>query len=202
MARVLIADRHPLFADGLASLLEREGHSIVGQFTSATELIDRVEALRPDAIIIDKLLPPGGAIEFLSHAEKSGLNVPVIVCADTVSEDELKYLQTIAHCIIGKRNNPQSYVACIRKALAGNRCCTITSSSSGIQSILAHLSPKEQEIAKYVQQGKRNSEIADRTSITEGTVKVHLSRIYKKLDIKSRIQLVLLLQSQSENATM
>jgi two-component system nitrate/nitrite response regulator NarL len=198
MANILIADHHPLFPAGLESLLQGEGHAIVASLSALDGLPEKMEALEPDALIIDQHLLPSGTAEFFRHIEQQMPTSRVILSVDTLDSDELAEVQSIVDCVVGRRNAPQSYIECVRQVLGGIRCCSIEpAGSDAIRSAMASLSPRERDVAQYIRQGKRNAEIAKLVHLTEGTVKVHISRIFKKLKVSSRVQCALLLQDRS-----
>jgi DNA-binding NarL/FixJ family response regulator len=196
VTKVVIADGQPLFRVGLASVLEKEGHDIVGQAGSVSEAVAMIDALQPDVVVVDKRLG-GGGFAVLTHIKQQAEAPLVIFNADSMTAQEIESARSSnAICIIEKSNDPQAYLDCLNDILAGNSCCragavSVPSGSSDI----SFLSSREIEVAQLVGQAKRNDEIAAQLDITVGTVKVHLSRIFKKLKMNSRVELSLYMQS-------
>lgn len=197
MTKLVIADGQPLFRVGLASVLEKEGHDIVGQAGSVSEAVAMIDALHPTVVVVDKKLGGGGGFAVLTHIKQQAEAPLVIFNADSMTAQEIESARSFnAVCIIEKSNDPQAYLDCLNDILAGNSCCRAgaVSTPSG-SSDISFLSSREIEVAQLVGQAKRNDEIAAQLDITVGTVKVHLSRIFKKLKMNSRVELSLYMQS-------
>lgn len=195
MAKLVIADCHPVFRVGLASLLENEGHQIVGQTGSASEALAMIDTLRPDVVIVDKKLEGNGGFAVLANIRQQVETPLIIFNADSVTAQEIKIARSFnAACIIEKNNAPQAYLDCLNDVLAGRNCRCTGETSNPSKSDIAMLSDREIEIAHLVARAKRNDEIAAQLNITVGTVKVHLSRIFKKLGMNSRVKLSLYMQ--------
>jgi two-component system nitrate/nitrite response regulator NarP len=206
VADLLIADDHPIFLSGLRSFLEAHGHTIVAQTTSAAETIMSLRTVKPDVVMVDVHMTGGGGMDVLKHVREAGIEVPVIFLTVGIDgEDISEALRLGVNGMVLKNNEPQSLIECIAAMLRGEDWF-----EDGIIDVLiAHqqrpeppksaaagkiqsLSAREREIAELVSQGARNREIATQFGITEGTVKVHLHRIFRKLDIASRGELMLL----------
>ena len=206
MADLLIADDHPIFLSGLKSFLEAHGHNVVGQTSSANETIMALRAVKPDVVMVDVHMTGGGGIEVLKYVREAGLEVPVVFLTVGIDgEDISEALRLGVNGLVLKNNEPQSLLECIEAVKRGEDWFE----DAVIDVLIAHqqrpepersaaagkiqsLSAREREIAERVSQGARNREIAKQFGITEGTVKVHLHRIYRKLGIASRGELMLL----------
>lgn len=210
MADLLIADDHPIFLSGLRSFLEAHGHTIVAQTNSAADTIMSLRSIKPDVVMVDVHMTGGGGMEVLKHVREAGIEVPVIFLTVGIDgEDISEALRLGVNGMVLKNNEPQSLLECLEAMLRGEDWFedgiidvliahqqrpepAKTLSGGKIQS----LSAREREIAELVAQGARNREIAKQFGITEGTVKVHLHRIFRKLDIQSRGELMLLALGQ------
>jgi len=206
MADLLIADDHPIFLSGLKSFLEAHGHNVIAHTSSAGETIMMLRTLKPDVVMVDVHMTGGGGLEVLKHIREIGLAVPVIFLTVGIDgEDINEALRLGVNGLVLKNNEPQSLLECIQAMLRGEDWFE----DAIIDVLIAHqqrpeppkstgagniqsLSAREREIAERVSQGARNREIATEFGITEGTVKVHLHRIYRKLGIASRGELMLL----------
>lgn len=211
MADLLIADDHPIFLSGLRSFLEAHGHTIVAQTNSAADTIMSLRSIKPDVVMVDVHMTGGGGMEVLKHVREAGIEVPVIFLTVGIDgEDISEALRLGVNGMVLKNNEPQSLLECLEAMLRGEDWFedgiidvliahqqrpepAKTLSGGKIQS----LSAREREIAELVAQGARNREIAKQFGITEGTVKVHLHRIFRKLDIGSRGELMLLALGQA-----
>jgi DNA-binding NarL/FixJ family response regulator len=210
VADLLIADDHPIFLSGLRSFLEAHGHTIVAQTTSAADTIMSLRSIKPDVVMVDVHMTGGGGLEVLKHVREAGIDVPVIFLTVGIDgQDVAEALRLGVNGMVLKNNEPQSLLECIEAMLRGEDWFE----DAIIDELIAHqqrpepaktlsggkiqsLSAREREIAELVSQGARNREIAKQFGITEGTVKVHLHRIFRKLDIGSRGELMLLALGQ------
>ena len=206
MADLLIADDHPIFLQGLKAFLEAHGHNVIAHTNSAGDTIATLRSLKPDLIMVDVHMTGGGGIEVLKYVRETGLDVPVIFLTVGIDgEDISEALRLGVNGLVLKNNEPQSLLECINAMLRGEDWFE----DAVIDVLIAHqqrpepakgggvgkiqsLSAREREIAERVSHGARNREIAKEFGITEGTVKVHLHRIYRKLGIASRGELMLL----------
>jgi two-component system nitrate/nitrite response regulator NarP len=206
MADLLIADDHPIFLSGLKSFLEAHGHNVIAHTSSAGETIMMLRTLKPDVVMVDVHMTGGGGLEVLKHVREIGLAVPVIFLTVGIDgEDINEALRLGVNGLVLKNNEPQSLLECIDAMVRGEDWFE----DAVIDVLIAHqqrpepakslgagkiqsLSAREREITERVAQGARNREIATEFGITEGTVKVHLHRIYRKLGIASRGELMLM----------
>lgn len=211
MADLLIADDHPIFLQGLKSFLEAHGHNVIAHTSSAGETIMTLRSLRPDVVMVDVHMTDGGGLEVLKHVREAGVPVRVIFLTVGIDGDDIQEaLRLGVNGMVLKNNEPQSLLECIDAMMRGEDWFE----DAVIDVLIAHqqrpepaktigarkiqsLSAREQEIAERVSQGARNREIANEFGITEGTVKVHLHRIYRKLGIASRGELMLLSMGRS-----
>jgi two-component system nitrate/nitrite response regulator NarP len=206
MADLLIADDHPIFLSGLKSFLEAHGHNVIAHTSSAGETIMMLRTLKPDVVMVDVHMTGGGGLEVLKHVREIGLAVPVIFLTVGIDgEDINEALRLGVNGLVLKNNEPQSLLECIDAMVRGEDWFE----DAVIDVLIAHqqrpepakslgagkiqsLSAREREITERVAQGARTREIATEFGITEGTVKVHLHRIYRKLGIASRGELMLM----------
>ena len=130
----------------------------------------------------------------------------MVLLAAALEEDEiLDALRLGVRGVVLKELAPQLLVECVRKVHAGEQWLEKQLSSRVLETLLRReaggrvgssvLTPREIEIVRMVASGLRNRELARRLGVTEGTVKIHLHNIYKKLKVQSRVELVLHAQS-------
>ena len=206
MADLLIADDHPIFLQGLKSFLEAHGHNVIAHTNSANETIAALGTALPDVVMVDVHMTGGGGMEVLRHVREADIKVPMVFLTVGIEgEDISEALRLGVNGMVLKNNEPQSLLQCIEAISRGDDWFEYAI----IDQLIAHqqrqdrgsgpnpvkiqsLSAREREIVERVAQGSRNREIANEFGITEGTVKVHLHRIFRKLDISSRGELMLL----------
>jgi len=202
MANLLISDCSPLFTMGLAHLLRDDGHLIMGQGRSAAELIAQLSDASPDFIILDTRLPANGALSVLKHIEDHHVTTPVMLIAHDLGDAMIERFRALGTaCIVGHNRPTQIYLECLHSMMNRSKCCAPNPpKKTPLESCASLLSGREMQLAEMVLHGKRNEEIARLTGITTGTVKVHLARIYRKLNISSRVELIILLQQAEGTA--
>jgi two-component system NarL family response regulator len=191
--RIVIADDHALFRQGLKSLLTLQpGMSVVGEVENASEIAPTVTRTQCDILLLDLRMDRSSIADIEGLARR----VPVLVV--TASErpaDAVAALRAGARGVVFKRFAIDSLMEAIRAVTAGHVWVP-----PSVQSQLAAqmskpvpetLTSREQEIVRHVALGARNAEVAARLSITEVTVKAHLNRIFQKLEVRDRVELAL-----------
>ncbi len=204
--RVVIADDHALFRDGIRSLLEAHGIEVAGEARNGREAIEQTRRLRPDVVLMDLNMPEltGLAATRLISAEQSDVKVVIL----TASEDDADLFEAIKSGAQGylfknlasdeffrlldgvARGEPALTSSLARKLLGefarpaapGGR-----TEADGTQA----LTEREREVLDLLVQGvTSNRELADRLVVSENTVKYHLRNILDKLHVQNRTQVV------------
>jgi DNA-binding NarL/FixJ family response regulator len=153
-----------------------------------------MEAHQPDAVFLEPQLA-GGVDPLIKRMRASGVEARILMIVDSASDDEIARLKRMGiACIVGMRKEPKTYTACLWTVLSGDICCAPDPARLPAPSSIKNLSRRESQIAQLVAEGKRNQEIADITSTKVGTIKVQVSRIFKKLNVSSRVELILAIQ--------
>jgi DNA-binding NarL/FixJ family response regulator len=209
--RILIVDDHALFRVGISTLLERESDfEVVGEADDARSAVDRALETSPDIILMDLSLPPPGGIETTQRIKRELPSTGIIVLA--VSEDEDALFDAIkagAAAFILKDVGPDDLVTIIRRVVTGeylinDKVFSKPAVASRVLKefrelavygqeaapIFAPLSPREVEILDNIAQGMTNKQVAYALSISEQTVKNHMSSILRKLSVNDRTQAV------------
>ena len=207
MAQIAIADDHPIFLDGMAQFLSSHGHDVIFCARSVDEAIARLQARKPDLLILDVSMKDGGGLAILSAIRNSGSTVPVIFMTVHIRpEQTLEAIKLGVDGVVLKDSDPNELLTCIGQVLNGNKSISpfvmeqalvhsISAPASDSSNALSALTDREMEIAGLIRAGLRNREIAARCGLTEGTVKVHLHSIFQKLGIKSRSELIIMMMS-------
>lgn len=202
--KVLIADDHLMFREGLTRILSRKkGISIVGQASSGEEAIELFEDLLPDLVILDITMPGINGIETSQKILHEHPDTKIIIV--TASEDEDDMIEAL-------KAGAQGYVlkGASAKDLA-NAIHTIYKGGTYIDSEMANfllldltqthqpndvdeLSDREQQITHLVGKGFTNKEIGEQLHLSENTIKHYMSVILQKLHVRSRVEVALLVQ--------
>jgi DNA-binding NarL/FixJ family response regulator len=200
--RVLLADDHPIVLGGLAQLLSLEPDiTVVGRCTNGNEAFAAIGRERPQVVIADLTMPGRSGIELLRELRAMRSPVRLILLTARIEHEQvLEALNLGVAGIVLKESAPLQILDCVRRVAAGEQWIDQVISSrtldgilrrqSGAAKVAAVLTAREIEVVRMAAGGLRNKEIADRLSITEGTVKAHLRSIFEKLDIDSRMKLI------------
>ena len=202
--RLVLADDHPIVLDGLEQLFSTEPDlEVVARATSAEGAVRALDEFRPDVLVLDLAMPGHDGIWVMEQAATRRLPTRIVLL--TAHLDEHKLLGAVRLNVAGvvlKEMAPRLLVECVRKVHAGEKWLEkqsvtramdrMVKRESEIQRLSRLLTPRELEIVRLAAEGLRNREIAERLTITEGTVKIHLHNIYEKLGVTGRPQLILL----------
>ena len=193
IVRVTIADDHAIVREGLRALFEITSDiALVGEVERADDLALTVTKTGCDVLLLDLQMDRWVMDDIPGLAQLT----KVVVLTGTDSEDDLlNALRLGARAIVKKTFAAEAIREAIRAVVSGavwmpaDLRDKLTAKSLAAQA--PGLSARESEIARYVAVGMRNAEVGRKLGITEGTVKVHLNNIFKKLQIRDRVGLTL-----------
>lgn len=200
--RIVLADDHALFREGLASLLRAWGHEVVGLASDGSEAIVAAARLRPDLVLMDVRMPVMSGLEATRVIGQRQPEVAIVML--TVSEDETDLFEAIkagARGYLFKSleaaqlrtmiDAAQRGEVAITPATAGRIIAEWAHPTRDVQNAPAgdRLTARELEVLQLVTAGLRNKEIAAKLGITENTAKYHLRNILEKLHAESRTEL-------------
>ena len=197
--RILIADDHAIFRDGLRRLLVTQGDFVVvAEAAGGKEAVSLTREHKPDIILLDLAMPGVPGIAALRELARDGLPVHTIVLTAKIHPLEAAHaLRLGARGIVLKASPPELLLKSIRSVCAGE--CWVGDEIlagwtryDGWPKNKSELTAREAEIISEIKAGKSNREIALELSISEETVKRHLSNIFEKLGVSSRLELALL----------
>ena len=202
--RILVADDHAIFRDGLRKLLEgAEEIQIIGEASNGVECTKMITKLKPDILLLDLRMPEKDGLGVLEEVNFDSTPTRVIVL--TAAEDDRDVVRAMrlgARGVVLKQSASDLLVKAIRKVFDGeiwldNRMTAEVidafkkSAESGSRRGKPLLSEREKEIVQLVAQGFRNREIGEKLFISEQTVKNHLHNIFDKLGVSDRLELAL-----------
>lgn len=199
--RIVIADDHPVVRRGLSQFFnEEEDLEIVAECDTGESALTAVKRYAPDVAIVDLRMPFVDGLAVLRRLKEEGRDVKVIMLAGNISDEEVvEAMRLGVKGIVLKEMAPKLLVQSVRKVAAGGVWIEKDAVSRAMERLLQRealresareaLTNREIEITQMVAEGMANREIADKLSISEGTVKTHLHTIYEKLGLKSRLQL-------------
>lgn len=191
--RVLCVDDHPLLRDGLAALINnRPGMMVVAQASTAQEAIAQFREHRPDVTLMDLRLPDKSGIEAIRAIRAEFPDARVIVLTTFEGDVEIqRALEAGARAYLLKSMPPKELIEVIEQVHAGKKRVP----SQVAARLAEHLSDealtaREIEVLAELAEGNRNRDIAEKLSITEETVKVHIKHIMDKLGASDRTEAV------------
>lgn len=205
---LVLADDHPLLLDGLESLFRLEGDfQVLARCGDGEAALRAVREHRPDILILDIRMPGMDGLAVLRALKKEKLPTRVVLLTVGLDEDDvLEAIRLGVRGVVLKEMAPQLLVQCLRKVHAGGEWLEKRSVSRALDKMLRReaaarevarlLTPREVEIVRMVARGLRNREIAEKLSISEGTVKIHLHHIYEKVHVDGRLALTLYAQEK------
>jgi len=204
VTRILVADDHAIFRDGLRKLLEgADDVEIVGEACNGVECTKMLAKLKPDILLLDLRMPEKDGLAVLEEVNFDTLGTRVIVL--TAAEDDRDVVRAMrlgARGVVLKQSASDLLLKSIRKVADGeiwldNRMTAEVidafkkSAEAGQRREKPLLSDREKEIVQLVAQGFRNREIGEKLFISEQTVKNHLHNIFDKLGVSDRLELAL-----------
>ena len=199
--RVLIIDDHALFRVGLKGLLEQRNIEVVGAAAHGAEGIELAAELKPDIILLDLRMPDMGGLEVLPILREKHPSTPVVMLTTSNEEKDLiKSLRSGAQGYLLKDMEPDELVGALRDIEKGKNVVAqdltdaLARMVQGETNIddnegpFASLTPREHEILCLLAEGQSNKLIARNLGISDGTVKLHVKAILRKLGIHSRVE--------------
>jgi NarL family two-component system response regulator LiaR len=200
--RVFIAEDHAIVRKGIRALLALEPDiEVVGEAANGREAVRGIESSRPDVVLMDLVMPEMDGIEAIQQVVARQPQARILVLTSFATDD--KVFPAIKAGALGyllKDSEPRDVVDAIRQVYRGESSLHPRIARKLMQE-LSHppdqpptpdpLTEREMEVLRLVAQGKSNREIADDLTVTEGTVRVHVSSILSKLHLASRTQAAL-----------
>lgn len=204
--RVVLVDDHPIVLQGLQHLFARHADfEVAACCPDAETALAAVRADRPDVLVLDLRMPGLSGLDLLRTLASEGTPCRTVLLTAAITEEQVVEAVNLgAAGLVLKESAPETLLECVRRVHQGEQWIDRETVSSAVRTVLDRrtakepaphtLTPREIEIVKMVAQGLRNRAIAERLSISEGTVKVHLHNIYEKFGVDGRLELLLAAQ--------
>ena len=204
--RVLLIDDHALVRKGIEELLQSRGVRVVASVGSGEEGVRRARELQTDLILLDVKMPGMNGIETLRALRAAGVAAPVVMLTMSREDADLSAaLRAGAQGYLLKDIEPEELVPALEAALQGNNVVArelvgtlarLVRGDAPPQAApappqaapFAELTPRELEILECIADGFSNKMIARELDITDGTVKLHVKAILRKLGMRSRVE--------------
>jgi len=203
---IYLIDDHALFRDGLISLLESRDISAKGS-SSAKEGITEIESSNFDIILLDLRMPESSGLEVLQDIKAAGIKTPVVMLTTSTDEYDLREcLKRGAQGYLLKDMDPEELVDALIEAQKGSIVVAkdmthilakvLRNELTDSESTFDSLTNREKEVACLVASGFSNKVIARELGISDGTVKLHVKSILKKLSLSSRVEVAVMVTEQ------
>ena len=203
--RILIADDHPLFRDGLRSLLTAQGHEVVGEAHNGHEAVELAQKLRPELVMMDVSMPELDGIGATRQitAEVPGVKVVILTASDQ-DETLFEAIKAGAQGYLQKNLEAEEFFALLDRVTRGEPGLTPLLARKLLQEFakpvaepkISHdmpdaLTTREREVLELMVEGvTSNRKLAKRLDLSENTVKFHVRNILDKLHLHNRAQVV------------
>jgi two-component system nitrate/nitrite response regulator NarL len=204
--RVIIIDDHTLFREGLEGLLTRRDIDVVASVGDGEQGIQLAQELNPDIILLDMRMPDINGLGVLARLHEIGLEMPISMLTTSSEERDLvEALRNGAKGYLLKDMEPDSLVVALRDIVNGKTVVAPTlapilakvvqgnvPNGGDEESPFEELTPRETEILGLLAEGQSNKVIARNLGISDGTVKLHVKAILRKLNVHSRVEAAVL----------
>ena len=199
--RIVIADEHPIFRDGLRCLLETSPRVRIVGAADASNVFDVVERSSPDVLILGITVASSASVNAMAQLAAARATVRTILLSATTDESAVLAALRCGACgLVPKDTTPEALFETIDAVMAGHYCVgreRVASVEAGVRELDGErrrakafgLSRRELELVRAVMCGNTNRQIAERFSISENTVKRHLTNIFNKVGASTRVEL-------------
>ena len=202
VARILLIDDHPLLRRGVVQLLEMEDDmELAGEASRAEEGIRLAGELDPDLIVLDLNMPGLNGHETLQRLRADGFAGRIVIFSvSDAEEDVVAALRAGADGYLVKDMEPEDLLKRMREAAVGRMVISERLTTLLVWALrhqeaprsegpdYASLTPREKDILRLIAEGLSNKMVARRLDISDGTVKVHVKHLLKKLGVRSRVE--------------
>ena len=199
--KVIIIDDHTLFREGLQRLLIRHEIDVINSVSNGADGLKVIAEKEVDIILLDLRMPDVSGIEVLKNIREIKKTLPVVML--TTSDDEKDLIEALRNGASGyllKDMEPDDLVVALKDVLRGETIVAPNlvqilakfhqgdDSEINISNLISTLTPRESEILELLAEGQSNKLIAKNLGISDGTVKLHVKSILRKLEIHSRVE--------------
>ena len=195
--KLLVADDHSLFRDGLVSLLENAGFTVAGQVGDGQAAVDEALRLRPDVVLLDTVMPELTGLEALRLIRAEWPEAAVVLLTSAEDDGELyDAVEAGARGYLSKNLRADEFISMLKGLERGEAAMTRQTtgrllaafSRSTRRSEPNDLTDREVELLRLMVEGRSNKDIAQSLTLSENTVKYHIKNILQKLDVHNRTE--------------
>lgn len=200
-ATILLIDDHPLLRQGIKQLIEMEDDVVVaGEASNSADGVRKAVLLEPDLILLDLNMPEVNGIETLKILRAENVSARIVIFTVSDHEDDVvAALRAGADGYLLKDMEPEDLLRQLREAAVGRMVISERLTALLAQALRSQktelvrpdydsLTPRERDILKLIADGLSNKMIGRKLDISDGTVKVHVKHLLKKLNLRSRVE--------------
>jgi len=199
MTRILLADDHPMIRTAIEVLLRDTSYEIAATAGSGSEALRLIGDCAPDILLLDLQMPGGTGMDVIRGLRATNNPVPVVVLTAAIDDGSLAEARQLGvRGMVLKNSDPAYLLECLDRVRSGGTWMD-PELAARVQELAETygsrrrpgLAPREKQLIRFVRQGLRNREIAEKLGVTEGTVKVYLHSVFEKLGVKNRTELAI-----------
>jgi len=200
--RILIVDDHAVVRKGIRALLATEADlEVIGEAEDGTQAVDLYDQLKPDLLLLDLLMPKMTGIDAIKHIKEKHPSAKILVLTSFAADDQVfPAIKAGALGYLLKDTDPEDLIRAIHQVFHGESSLSPTVARKVLEEVFQTsekplsqepLTKRELEVLQVLAKGKSNRDIAEVLSISETTVRTHVSNILGKLHLASRTEAAL-----------
>lgn len=202
---LVIAEPHPMTLLGMTKIFQDNAEFDIKRVAhDGDEAWKAVMACHPDVLLTELSMPKRSGLQLIQDVQQSGNGTKTVIFTSAAISEVMKAIDLGVPGLVSKDKDEEYLTRCLQKVASGEQWLDQDLATSAVNHLVARqkqngqitavLTPRELCVAKMVLEGWPNKRIASKLFLSEGTVKLHLHHIYKKLDITGRMELVLYMQ--------
>lgn len=202
---LVIADPHPMALLGLKNIFQDHPDFEIKKLVSNGDAaLQAVSESHPDVLLTELYLPNRSGLQLIQDVKNGANGTKTVVYTSAAINDVMKAIDLGVAGLVSKDKDEEYLTRCLKQVSSGQQWLDQDLATSAVNHLVARqkhngqitavLTPRELCVAKMVLEGYPNKRIASKLFLSEGTVKLHLHHIYKKLEITGRMELVLYMQ--------
>jgi two-component system NarL family response regulator len=191
--RVLLADDHAIVRNGVAQILnDEQGIMVVAAAADGAEAVELFARDRPDVALIDLRMPKLEGVQVVEQIRERFPNAVIVILTTYDTDNDIeRALRAGAKAYLVKDVSPQELVACVRAVHAGRTWVSPRIAAKMVAHVTnVRITRRELAVLRLLAVGNSNREIGDALGISEGTVKIHVTHLYAKLEVTSRAEAI------------
>lgn len=199
MTQILLIEDHALVREAMCQSLQKlnGGNTLCGEAINAQQALEKLDTQEWDVVLLDLMLPDLSGFSLLARITRTYPDLPVVVVSALNDPDSIgRAIKGGASGFIHKSSSGESMLHAVREVLEGGRCFpegVTPLSGKGHKRPFAehhHLTSAQNRVIELLVEGKTNREIGELLGISEGTVKVHVSSIFRQIRVSNRAQAI------------